>query len=92
MTCFSTVLWLIPKSEAICACLDTLRPRPRGAAHRDLVSFVADRPGHDLRYAVDAAKIARELGWSPRHAFDEGVAATVPIVSLSMRPVMPDAM
>ena len=42
-----------------------------------MISFVADRPGHDLRYAIDAGKIARELGWKPRHDFDQALRETV---------------
>lgn len=59
----------------ICAVLDELRP---GAApHADLISFVTDRPGHDFRYAIDAAKIKSELGWTPSVKADEGLRATV---------------
>lgn len=47
------------------------------ASYRDLKTFVADRPGHDRRYAIDASKIRRELGWAPRHTFESGLAATV---------------
>jgi dTDP-glucose 4,6-dehydratase len=62
--------------HAICDGLDRLK---RGAAvdHRKLVTFVADRPGHDFRYAIDFSKINAELGWSPQHSFDQGLAATV---------------
>jgi dTDP-glucose 4,6-dehydratase len=60
---------------AICAILDELRPQ--GAPHRRLIDYVADRPGHDRRYAIDARKIERELGWRPRHAFDSGLRATL---------------
>ncbi|MGZ9080454.1 MAG: dTDP-glucose 4,6-dehydratase [Burkholderiales bacterium] len=61
--------------SAICATLDELRPQR--APHRDLIEYVADRPGHDRRYAIDARKIERELGWRPRHAFESGLRATV---------------
>ena len=44
---------------------------------RDLITFVADRPGHDLRYAIDASKIARELGWLPQETFESGMRKTV---------------
>jgi dTDP-glucose 4,6-dehydratase len=61
----------------ICAVLDTLRPRDGGKHYADLISFVADRPGHDARYAIDASKIRAELGWSPEQSFDAGIEATV---------------
>lgn len=63
--------------EAICAILDKKRPRPSGRLHRDLIAFVTDRPGHDRRYAIDASKIGRELGWTPRESFDSGLAKTI---------------
>lgn len=62
--------------ETICAILDDLRPRSAGP-HRDLISFVVDRPGHDLRYAIDCTKIERELGWKPSETFETGLAKTV---------------
>lgn len=61
--------------EAICALLDQLRPQ--GAPHASLITPVADRPGHDRRYAIDPSRISRELGWQPRHGFAEGLEATV---------------
>jgi dTDP-glucose 4,6-dehydratase len=61
--------------DAICAILDRLHPA--GARHDRLKTFVEDRLGHDRRYAIDATKIRRELGWTPRHAFESGLAATV---------------
>ena len=65
--------------ETICDLLEELAPRkPEGLArYRDLITFVADRPGHDLRYAIDAAKIARELGWTPAETFTSGMRKTV---------------
>lgn len=62
--------------EQICAILDELRPRAAGP-HRDLISFVVDRPGHDLRYAIDCTKIERELGWRPTETFETGLRKTV---------------
>jgi dTDP-glucose 4,6-dehydratase len=63
--------------EAICDLVDQLNPRPGQGARRGLISFVEDRPGHDLRYAIDAGKIERALGWRPRMSFEAGLAATV---------------
>jgi len=63
--------------EAICDLLDARRPRDDGQSHRTLISFVDDRPGHDLRYAIDASKLKRDLGWTPAHDFDSGLEATV---------------
>ncbi|MGH6659442.1 MAG: dTDP-glucose 4,6-dehydratase, partial [Sphingomicrobium sp.] len=62
---------------AICDLLDERRPRDSGERHSDLIEFVADRPGHDRRYAIDPAKIERELGWSPHYDFDSGLVQTV---------------
>ncbi|HME86348.1 MAG TPA: dTDP-glucose 4,6-dehydratase [Roseiarcus sp.] len=59
----------------ICAILD--RRRPGGRPHERLIAFVADRPGHDLRYAIDAAKLERELGWRALETFDSGIEKTV---------------
>lgn len=63
--------------HAVCDLVDELRPRPDGTRRRDLVSFVADRPGHDRRYAIDAGRIERELGWTPESTFAEGLRTTV---------------
>ena len=61
--------------HALCDALDAIRPREGG--HRALITYVKDRPGHDRRYAIDASKIRRELGWSPRETFETGLARTV---------------
>lgn len=65
--------------EILCNLLEELAPRkPEGVKHyRDLITFVSDRPGHDLRYAIDASKIERELGWVPRETFESGIRTTV---------------
>ena len=63
--------------ESICDRLDQRRPLAGGRSRRSLITFVADRPGHDRRYAIDPSKIERELGWSARHDFDSGLAETV---------------
>jgi dTDP-glucose 4,6-dehydratase len=62
--------------DAVCALLDELRPDPAGP-YRRLISFVADRPGHDRRYAIDARKIERELGWRPAETFETGIRKTL---------------
>jgi len=62
--------------EAICATLDRLRPRAEGP-YADLITFVADRPGHDQRYAIDASRIRDELGWTPQETFETGLEKTV---------------
>jgi len=65
--------------ERICALLEALAPQhPEGVArYADLITYVNDRPGHDVRYAIDAGKIERELGWRPRETFDSGLRKTV---------------
>jgi dTDP-glucose 4,6-dehydratase len=62
--------------RSICMLLDEMRPDPSGPYAR-LITFVADRPGHDRRYAMDARKIERELGWRPHHSFETGIRKTV---------------
>ncbi|MBY5978945.1 dTDP-glucose 4,6-dehydratase [Ferrimonas balearica] len=65
--------------HTICALLEELAPnKPEGVEHyRDLITFVTDRPGHDKRYAIDASKIAQELGWTPEESFESGIRKTV---------------
>jgi dTDP-glucose 4,6-dehydratase len=60
----------------ICALLDEMAPDPAGPRER-LITYVKDRPGHDARYAIDADKIGRELGWTPKETFDTGLRRTV---------------
>lgn len=63
--------------EAICDALDARAPLASGAPRRSLITFVSDRPGHDRRYAIDATKLERELGWKAQESFETGLAKTV---------------
>ncbi len=63
--------------ETICRLLDERRPREDGKPRASQITYVADRPGHDRRYAIDASKLQGELGWKPRHTFEQGIAETV---------------
>ncbi len=63
--------------NTICALLDEMRPRSGGNSYREQITYVADRPGHDRRYAIDASKIERELGWRPAETFETGIRKTV---------------
>lgn len=63
--------------KTICALLDELRPRSDGKSYTEQVTYVTDRPGHDRRYAIDATKIHRELGWKPAETFETGIRKTV---------------
>ena len=63
--------------QAICALLDQRRPRADGQPRASQITYVADRPGHDRRYAIDASKLRDELGWEPKYTFDRGIAETI---------------
>jgi len=63
--------------ETICALMDELAPNVKIGPRKALITFVGDRPGHDLRYAIDASKIMTDLGWEPRETFDSGLRKTV---------------
>ena len=63
--------------NAICDILDRVRPRPDGKSYRTQIRLSADRPGHDRRYAIDAALLARDLAWAPQVSFDDGLRSTV---------------
>lgn len=63
--------------RTLCATLDRLRPRREGGSYADQIGFVADRPGHDQRYAIDASRIRDELGWAPRESFESGLETTI---------------
>lgn len=64
-------------AQAVCALLDAWRPRDGGRPYAELITFVRDRPGHDRRYAIDAGKIRRQLGWQAAQGFEDGLRATV---------------
>ncbi|MCW4461885.1 dTDP-glucose 4,6-dehydratase [Sphingomonas sp. BT-65] len=63
--------------QTVCAILDALRPRADGGSYADQIAYVADRPGHDKRYAINAARIRDELGWTPAETFETGIRKTV---------------
>ena len=63
--------------NTICALLDELSPRADGKSYTEQITFVTDRPGHDRRYAIDARKLERELGWKPAETFETGIRKTV---------------
>lgn len=63
--------------KTICQILDELQPQANGQPYESLITFVKDRPGHDLRYAIDASKIKNELGWTPVESFETGIRKTV---------------
>ena len=61
----------------LCNLMDEMVPRADRSSRRDLIAFVKDRPGHDLRYAIDSSKLEHELGWSPRETFESGLRKTI---------------
>lgn len=63
--------------RTLCRMLDAKQPRANGQSYADLITYVADRPGHDIRYAIDATKIATELAWKPAETFETGIEKTV---------------
>lgn len=63
--------------KTICTILDNIKPRTDGQSYTQQITFVKDRPGHDLRYAIDASKINKELGWQPQETFESGIEKTV---------------
>jgi dTDP-glucose 4,6-dehydratase len=63
--------------NTICSILDELRPKSDGSSYESQITYVKDRPGHDRRYAIDASKLERELGWKPAETFDTGIRKTV---------------
>ena len=63
--------------KTICSILDELRPQANDTPYESLITFVKDRPGHDLRYAIDASKMANDLGWKPEESFETGIRKTV---------------
>jgi dTDP-glucose 4,6-dehydratase len=63
--------------HTICDTLDRIQPRADGASYRTQITFVADRPGHDFRYAIDASKLERDLGWTPLESFESGMEKTI---------------
>jgi len=63
--------------HTLCAILDELSPRANGKSYKEQITYVTDRPGHDRRYAIDATKINRELGWKPAETFETGIRKTV---------------
>jgi dTDP-glucose 4,6-dehydratase len=63
--------------KTLCSMLDSAKPRADGKSYAEQITFVQDRPGHDARYAIDATKIANELGWKPKESFESGIEKTV---------------
>jgi dTDP-glucose 4,6-dehydratase len=67
----------IEVAQALCALMDVINPGSAHCPHSGLIRFVADRPGHDLRYAIDWSKARDELGWQPQETFDSGLHKTL---------------
>ena len=63
--------------RSLCGILDELQPRSDGKSYSEQITYVKDRPGHDRRYAMDASKMQRELGWKPLETFETGIRKTV---------------
>ena len=63
--------------KKICSILDVKKPRKNNKKYEELITFVADRPGHDLRYAIDPTKITTKLNWKPDETFDTGIIKTI---------------
>ena len=61
----------------VCDLLDEMVPKADQTSRKDLINFVKDRPGHDLRYAIDCSKLEKELGWSPQESFETGLRKTI---------------
>jgi dTDP-glucose 4,6-dehydratase len=61
----------------LCSILDVIKPKANGSRYADQIRFVADRPGHDFRYAIDSSKLRRDLGWQPLESFESGLEKTV---------------
>ena len=63
--------------NTICEILDNLKPSQKYDTHKELITYVEDRPGHDFRYAIDASKIKNDLGWKPKYTFNNGIKDTI---------------
>jgi dTDP-glucose 4,6-dehydratase len=63
--------------QTICDVIDKIEPLPEGRPRRELITFVKDRPGHDLRYAIDFTKLENELAWTPKESFETGIEKTI---------------